>query len=220
MSAINKQQLMKLVSYFILGDGGVYRQSEKGNAQFIMNMKQENADYIYWVKEVLENITTVKVVERILDNKDGCKRKPQYRLDTRCHPYFNAIRDRIYIDSYKGLDPHTLKLLDAEALAILYMCDGSLKTYKSVGSINWSYDVTLNLKRLSYGDQLLLKKTLKELLDLEWNINRNNQYYYLRLRSKDINKFMELVTPYIKPSFKYKLVCTAPEKGDDIVCSA
>lgn len=214
MSYSDKKRLVKLVSYFVLGDGGVYPNGK--NSYFVMNMRERNADYVLWVKEVLENITGVRISERKLV-EDGYNREPQLRLETKTHPYFTKLRERIYIDSYKGLDPHTLKLLDAEALAILYMCDGSLKTYKAQRSVNWSNDITLNMKRLSYGDQLILKKTLKDNLDLEWNINRNGKYYYLRLRSKDLPKFMELVTPYMKDSFKYKLVCTAPEKGDDIV---
>jgi len=209
---IDKKRLMKLVTYFVLGDGGVYRRTAKANCSFIMNMKQENADYIFWVKEVLENITSARVVER--DLKDDCyARKPQFRLETETHPYFNVLRARMYIDTYKGIDEHSLKLLDAEALAILHMCAGSYRKVKGCDS----HDVTLNMKRLSYGDQILLKKTLKETLDLEWNVNRNNQYYYLRLRCKDVDKFMELVTPFVKPSFGYKLKRTAPVKGDDIV---
>jgi hypothetical protein len=77
------------------------------------------------------------------------------------------------------------------------------------------------MKRLSYGDQFILKKALKEKLDLEWNINKHNQYYYLRLRCKDVQKFMEGISPYMKPSFSYKLVRTESpnELGDDIVCA-
>ena len=71
-------------------------------------------------------------------------------------------------------------------------------------------DVSLNMKRLSYGDQLFLKTQLKNKFDLDWNINRQNQYYYLRLRTKDISKFYEGVEPYILPSFKYKILNVKP----------
>jgi hypothetical protein len=52
----------------------------------------------------------------------------------------------------------------------------------------------------------LLKKALKDKLDLEWNINRNGKYYYLRLRSKDNGKFINNIRPFITESFKYKVL--------------
>ena len=220
---MDKKQLTKLISYFAMGDGGVYYNGN--NCKFIMNMRSVNRDYIDWVAEVISEITPVSVKEVPDYNTDGYKRQPLTRLESKSHPFFTILRNRIYVDKYKGLDPHTLKLLDWEALAILYMCDGSLYTDKpnpKKGLINNSYSVNLNMKRLSYGDQLLLKKTLKENLDLEWNINKHNQYYYLRLRCKDLDKFMEGISPYMKPSFSYKLIRTEnpEESGGDIVCSS
>lgn len=204
MKIQDKKELVKLVSYISMGDGGLY--SRNGwNAQFIMNMKAENKDYIDFCQSILENLTSCKQYARKDCNTDGCTRQPQIRLESRTHPELTKIRNRIYVDKYKGIDPHALKMLDAQALAILYMCDGSYKEYYARGSINPSYHVTLNMKRLSYGDQFILKKALKEKLDLEWNINRQNQYYYLRLRMKDFYKFMEMVSPYVLPSFQYKI---------------
>lgn len=212
MKITDKKELIKLVSYIVMGDGGLYK-TGNGNAHFVMNMVEENSDYIYFCKDVLENITGCTVKSRPDFNTDGCNRKPQLTLTSKCHPELTKIRDRIYTGTYKGVDPHALKLMDFQALAILYMCDGSLVIDKAdsdagrkKGLKNDSYNVTLNLKRLSYGDMFILKKTLKEYLDLEWNINRQNSYYYLRLRCKDVEKFMVGVSPYITNSFNRKVL--------------
>lgn len=208
MKTLNKKELVKLLSYMIMGDGGVYIPSGCTNASFAMNMKSENMDYITFCKSVLDNITSSVITERKIA-EDGFNRKPQVRLQSKTHPLLTTLRDRIYTGSYKGIDPHALKMLDAEALAILYMCDGSFVTttpeQTKRGSISNSYTVTLNMKRLSYGDQFILKKALKDLLDLEWNINRQGKYYYLRLRQKDLDRFMEMVSPFVLPSFQYKI---------------
>lgn len=204
MKTLNKKELVKLLSYMAMGDGGLYIAERCTNASFAMNMKSENIDYIEFCRDVLEQVTSCSITERKVEGN----RKPQVRLQSRTHPLLTSIRDRIYTDTYKGIDPHALKLLDAQALAILYMCDGSLVVTPpggSRGSISPEYTITLNMKRLSYGDQFILKKALKDLLDLEWNINRQNQYYYLRLRTKDVEKFMEMVAPYVFPSFQYKI---------------
>ncbi len=203
MRITDKKQLIKLVSFMIMGDGGVYNYTKAGNARFIMNMVRANEDYVLYCKDILENITSCKLTEV---QKEG-NRQQQLRLETKAHPLFSKLRDRIYVMNYKSIDNHSLKLLDYEALAFLYMSDGCLyKDFRpNIGMVTPSYNITLNLKRLSYGDQLILKKALKDKLDLEFNINRQNNYYYLRLRTKDIPKFIEGITPYILPSFLYKV---------------
>lgn len=200
----DKKELVKLCSFIIMGDGGVYKYTNNKNYCFIMNMKQENEDYIKYCKDILENVTTCKLKKREIYNNDGCNRKPQYTLTSSNHPFFTVLHERIYTGKYKGLDPHAFKLLDWECLAILFMSDGCSCYKKGVR------DVTLNMKRLSYGDQLFLKKCLKSKFDLEWNINKQNQYYYLRLRSKDIDKLYTGILPYILPSFKYKILDVKP----------
>ena len=203
MRITDKKQLTKLVSFMVMGDGGVYNYTKTGNAKFIMNMVEKNEDYVLYCKDILENITSCKITRVV---KDG-NRQPQLRLETASHPFFNNIRDRIYVMTYKSIDLHALNLLDYEALSFLYMSDGSLgRDFRPEnGMVNPSYNITLNLKRLSYGDLFLLKKALKDKLDLEFNINRQNKYYYLRLRTKDVYKFIEGITPYILPSFLYKV---------------
>lgn len=219
---MDKKQLTKLVSYFAMGDGGVYYSGQ--HCKFIMNMRSKNRDYIDWVANTLKEITNVKIREVPDYNTDGYTRQPLTRLETASHPFFTMLRDRIYVDKYKGLDEHTLKLLDWESLAILYMCDGSLyidKPSPKKGLVNPSYNVYLHLKRLSYGDQFILKKALKEKLDLEFNINKCGNFYNLRLRVKDVEKFMQGVTPYMLPSFSYKIIRTEnpTQVGGDIVCA-
>lgn len=203
---MDKKELIKLLSYFIMGDGGVY--VIKQNAKFIMNMKAEHKDYIDWVANTLSEITNTKQYIRQDYNADGYNRQAQIRLESNCHPLLTTLRDRIYTDGYKGIDPHALKLLDWEAMAILYMCDGCLheeKPNENKGLKNSSWNLTLNMKRLSYGDQLLLKQSIRDKLGVEFNINRQGKYYYMRLRSKDIEKFCVSVLPYMKDSFSYKI---------------
>lgn len=208
MKIKDKKQLIKLISYIVMGDGGLYITKNSRNAKFMMNMVEDNRDYVEFCSEVLGNLTRTSIKDRPDYNTDGYKRRPQVRLESGNHPALTKIRDRVYTGKYKGIDPHALKLLDWEALAILYMCDGSFVTdhpCEKKGLISPSYNVTLNMKRLSYGDLFILKKALKEKLDLEWNINRQGKYHYLRLRTKDVDKFMAGVAPFIFPSFQRKL---------------
>lgn len=214
---MDNKQLTKLLSYFAMGDGGLYY-PKNGNAMFIMNMKEENEDYINWVEQTLNEFVGTRRYKRKDYNNDGCIRKPQIRLESKVHPKLTVLQERIYTDKYKGIDPHALKLLDWESMAILYMCDGSLcedKPNEKKGLVNSSWNLTLNMKRLSYGDQLLLKKAIRDTLGVEFNINRQGKYYYLRLRSRDVETFCKGVEPYILQSFRYKVRMIDSKKLDD-----
>jgi hypothetical protein len=201
----DKKELIKLISYLSMADGGLYLPNRKDrtnanvNASFIMNMKAIHMDYALYSKAILDNVTSVRILNKKDYNVDGYSRQPQFRLETNRHPMFTQIRERIYTGKYKGLDPHYLKLLDWETLAILYMSDGCRSKSGEY------FNVTLNLKRLSYGDLNQLKDTLKDLLFLEWNINRQNNYYYLRLRRTSEDRMFENIASFILPSFQYKI---------------
>lgn len=200
----DKKRLAKLIAYLIMGDGGVYTAHK--NYFFAMNMVKTNLDYIEYAKSILENVTSITITDRPDYNTDGCDRQPQVRLQTRSHPVFTKKREQIYTGTYKGVCEHYLKMLDWETLAILYMCDGACTKYLAERAVNYSYNVTLNLKRLSEGDILLVKKYLKKNLGLEWNIQRHGKYRYLRLRTKDLDSFMQNIAPHILQSFKYKII--------------
>ena len=222
---MDKKQLNKLISAFSMADGGLYKRSENGQAYFMMNMLTCHDDYVEWVKSTFEELVHVNKTKV----KNPCKR-PQTNLNSRTHPALTNIHGRIYRDGYKGLDEHWINCIDFEILAIFYMADGSLHVEQpnaKKGLINPSPNVTLNMKRLSYGDTWFLKKKLKDNLDIEFNISTQNYkgktYYFLRLRNKDVEKFMQGITPYVKDSFAYKLYDSerkapkAKPPGDDIV---
>lgn len=216
MKITDNKKLMKLVSFLVMSDGSVYRNRGAGNCIFSLSATEDHADFIQYVKSIIENITSVKIIHE----KREAPRKNILKVYTPVHPYFNTLRDRIYVDSYKSIDPHALKMLDFEALAILYMSDGCLgKFIRANGKP--SYTLTINMCRLSYGDLLLVKKAIKDNLNLEFNVVKTgSKYYTLRLRGKDLPAFIDGVRPFILPSFHYKLdFCTIDpiKMGGDIV---
>lgn len=201
MKIKDKKQLVKLISYMAMSDGSIHRNGGSKNFVFSMSMVEKHKDFIEYCKGVVENITSCN----IMYNEKNHPRQNQYKIQTLSHPFFNDLRDRIYVENYKSIDIHALKLLDYEALAILYMCDGCLGMCVKDNIVK-SYTLTLNLCRLSYGDYFILKKAIKDKLDLEFNIVKTNRKYFsLRLITRDIPKFIEGVKPYIFDSFLYKV---------------
>jgi hypothetical protein len=222
-SITDKKVLTKYVSYFTLGDGclrvqkSLNRPNKNLNAHFECCQVKEHEDYILWRADILSNITSVTVKDR--EVKIG---KTQLKTQTQRHPFFTAIRNRLYLNNHKVIDPHTLKLLDWEGLAILYQDDGCLSKKPSG---NNCYTLTISTESFSYGDNVLLQRAIKDKTDILFRINKtssnDNIHYRLCLSKYElINQFVDGVSKYIKPSFEYKITFSerlAPEKDDDII---
>lgn len=207
--SINEKQLSKLLYYFSSFDGGVYPSGKE--CRYVMNMREDNLDYISWVESVINEFTSTNkhnVIQR-------GNRSPLVCLTSKAHPKFSKIRERLYTpDGKKVLDPHQLTLLDAEALAIIFMADGGTSLDKGKYP-----EVKLHTKGYSYFDNLALSKAIYEKTGIRTTVNRHNQYYFLRVKSADINLFITTVHPFVLKSFSYKLERLAPAMGDDIVCA-
>lgn len=190
-----KKDFLKYAVAFTMGDGGVYYSGK--NCRFVANQIIDNRDYIEWRADILRTLTEVNLHESHQEGK-----RVILATTTRAHPFYTKIRERMYVDSYKSIDPFYVKLLDWEMLAILYMDDGSI--YKDT-RCNATPIARLNTKRLSYADSWLLKKAIKERLNVEFNVHRHLHRYFLSLRAKDSSQFFDSIAPFIKPSFQYKL---------------
>lgn len=200
------KDLMKRLYYFSMFDGNVQKRFEYGEARLSVSMTVDHSDYIEKLEETLLEVNigySIGIQDRRHENPN---RKVMKRLQTKSHPVFTKIWARMYIDGHKVVDPHMLAMLDAEALAIAYMADGGV--YYASQTATPQY--TLHTNGLNYGDNMLLKHALKKTFDLEFNIDKKNQYFQLRLRREDSKRFYELVDEFILPSFRYKLERQAP----------
>ena len=208
--SINEKQLGKLLYYFTGFDGGVYQSGKE--CRFVMNMRKDNMDYIEWVKNTLETFVGTSMHEVIQRGS----RSPLVSLISKTHPKLSSIRERLYTpEGRKVLDPHQLTLLDAEALAIIFMADGG--THMDKGRYP---EIKLHTKGYSYFDNLALSKAIYEQTNIRSTVNRHNKYYFLRIKTADLGKFVETVSPFVLPSFSYKLERLAPVMGGDIVCAS
>jgi len=218
---MNKMDLTKYVAYFTMGDGGLYYISRITNPLYQAAKIIKNNDYVLWQKSILENITSVSYSVKEFDPEIESKNKIPHKspiaiIRTKSHPFFTSIHERLYIDGHRVIDPHYLKLMDWEALSILYQDDGSIAIDKRPGRLPVAY---LHMNRYSYGDLLLVKKALKDKLNLEWNVQSDSKgHYRLQLRTKDYHEFESGIEAYILDSFKYKIQkfrTVDSEKSDD-----
>ena len=62
MKITDKKELVKIISFLTMGDGSVHKNGGTKNNVFSMSMTEEHLDFITYVKHVIENITSHKIV--------------------------------------------------------------------------------------------------------------------------------------------------------------
>lgn len=231
---LNRKELIKLVSSFVIGDGalsnlkrypvnGKHGEKREKNSKYYLKQLSTHRDYVEWQASILEGLTKVSITttSEYIDNR-GYKCKEQLVLKTHCHPFYTQMRQNFYINNFKIINPHYLKLWDAQTLAILYMDDGWLeKTQREDGKIY--YRIGISTHSYTYGDNMLLKEMIKEKFAIEFDIQKHKQksgeyLYYLRNTKDNSLRFIDLVAPYVLSSFQYKIeksVQLAPGNQDE-----
>lgn len=199
-----KKDLIKRLYSYSMFDGHLAFFGNSVNAALVVNMLEENQDYIEQVIKSVEEIPlSYQLTKPKIYTKDGFNRKQQLRLQTRNHPVFTKIRERIYINTHKTFDPHMAAMFDEEMLAIAFMADGSCYLDKRWENAKPSF--RLHLNSWTYGDLMLFKKCCKDSFELEINTRKKGNRYDLAVPTNYSKLFVEIVEPYILPSFQYKL---------------
>jgi hypothetical protein len=202
-TTMSKDLNKRLYSYAMF-DGHLAFMGGSVNACLVVNMLEKHEDYINKVIQTLEEVPVGYLKTRPpIYAADGFDRKQQIRLQSKNHPIFTKIHERIYIEGRKVVDPHMLTLMDEEMLAIVFMADGS--RYQDKRWVNSKPSYRLHLNNLSYGDLMLIKKSLKDSFGLEINVRKKGARYDLAVPNAQSDFFEEIVGNYILPSFQYKL---------------
>jgi hypothetical protein len=221
----NEKEITKYIASSLLGDGSItidkrdYGQG--GNAVFEICQIEDHKDYLDWLSEKVSPITSVKVelkptrkklAQYTFPNGITSTVKPQYRLRTSRHPFFNKFRDRLYATGRKTIDIHYFTLFDWESLAMWYMEDGYISSYTTTNRYDSKYKYSklgLSTQGFTQAENYVLKKFLKEKFDLEFNLQQNKYpsgiKYRLVAKADNISKFLDGIHKFIVPSFQYKL---------------
>ena len=169
-----------------MGDGYIY---PKGKIQIAQSSKQ--LPYLLWKYEELKSLSYgyPTKVERY-DNRSG-KIYSQNRFWLR--QYFRSWRDIFYPKGKKIFPKEFGKYISALSLAVWYMDDGN-------------YSEGRNVKIATDGFDLESRSNLKDLLfekfSLESTLHKSGK---LRISNKSLNRFFDLITPFIHSSMSYKI---------------
>lgn len=207
---MDKKEITKIIAFFAMSDGSLACPSKgpNGNAYFRLSMSERNMDILSVLTPALDAIG-VSFKIKTFEIKGG----KYFDLCTKRHPSLTRMYHRIYFDGHRIPSQHDFKLLDWQAVAILYMCDGNIQK----AGKKW-YPM-LNLCRWDYSQLSWVQHQFKDTLSLDTSIYKCGKYWRMGVPVKHIDYFFENVKQYMTPSFSYKLPYGKPQDilGDDIV---
>ena len=189
--ALNEDQLQVVYGSY-LGDGNIaITKKNRYRLRFTHGEKQK--EYCEWKANMfgIEELTYIE--------KNGYSQKPAYNFQTKIFD----LEDEIPKDT-KNVPDWLLDKLDERGIAIWYMDDGSIDKHKlkdgsisnyiSIHSNNFDYEIQEKFvkKFAQYGIDCTISKT-------------KGKYYYLRFNKENTLKLLQLISPYIQASMRYKI---------------
>ena len=184
----------------LLGDGTLRRQGKRINALLEVNHAWQNKEYVDWKYQVFQSHVLTPPRRR-----QGNGKRVAYRFTTRSLPVFTNYYRWFYQDRKKAI-PSDLSL-DPMALAVWFMDDGS----KSRSACY------LNTQQFSVREQQLLRRVLWNTFGIESDLNRDKQYFRLRITTESTRRLVDLIWPFVLPLFRYKFMTdpvTTDPKGE------
>lgn len=218
VETVDKKLIFKYVYAFTFGDGCLEKPSAGQNSRLRIEHVSRNLDYCEWKHSKISEITNVSLTTYFREDKQ----QEFTRVISARHPLYTQVRERLYLNNVKTIDPHIEAFLDWEFLAIVYQDDGVLSFNQ-----NGYPQVLLCTENYTWAEQKMFRDWLAKHFGLHWEVVRKTgskaHGYRLRLKGKQIPEFFAGIAPYISESFKYKIrsfVREAPEKDEDTVRSS
>lgn len=123
---------------------------------------------------------------------------------TKTHRYFRVIHRWLYPGGKKKLTRKLLDKLNAQAIAIWYMDDGSLKALKQNGKIH-AFNIRIATCFKEKEEAQMVIDYFYEVWDIKFRHMKDKDYHSIRCGTREARKFIKIVEPYMIPCMKYKI---------------
>lgn len=169
----------------VLGDGYI---TKKGRIQIEQCDKQK--DYLFWKYSLLNRITNTSVLHTKRKNRKGFVTF-SYRFWTK--QIFRLWRNIFYPNDKKVIPNGIERYFSPLMLAIWYMDDGFLRKENSVAISTDRFDDS-SLRKLKFA--------FRKRFDIDVSITARKKLYFGK---KATQRFIQIISPYIIPTMKYKI---------------
>ena len=181
------QEQKSIIIGSLLGDGYLRIVPGRKNAFLEINRSLAEKNYVDWKYQKLKDLVKSPPKQR-----KGQGQRIAYRFFTRQYPELT----KLYQKFYRGREKIVPNLkLNPLMMTVWFMDDGS-KSYKTY---------YLNTQRFDYLSQKRLIQMLKKQYKIDSSLNRDKEYYRIRIKQGSAERFKKLIKNYIIPEMKYKL---------------
>lgn len=194
MNELSKHILVGL----ILGDGSLTPKSKRrGESQLHLGYDDKNLSYLRWIHRQLKGIGVYPVKVKTGYHQHHFYSRPSRTLGT--------LREIFYPQGRKWV-PRQIKdlLVHPISLAIWYQDDGTLDARP-----RYHWNIRIATYCFPKRDCARLAEALRQNFDLDVSVAkctmRNKVYWQLYIKSSSMNRFIELIRPYIHKKFQYKI---------------
>lgn len=183
MGSLTEEQ-ESLILGCLLGDGYL---SCKTNAYLKIGHSIKQKEYVDWKYSYLSSFVIQPPTVYL-----GNAGRVGYRFWTRSLPVFTSFFKKFYLHKKKVIPKLSLTPL---SLAVWFMDDGA-QNRKSV---------YLNTQQFTVDEQRYLLHVLKEQFGLEGNLNKDKQYWRIRLYQASAQELKSIIQPLMPSFMHYKL---------------
>lgn len=186
----------------ILGDGSLSPLSKKEKTSTLdISQNINKLPYLKWLYKILDEILDLNSIIQ----KKGFEQI--YRFKSKPSKLLGDLRNRFYSnqDGRKIIPLNIKELLkDAVSLAVWYMDDGNLDMRDK-----YHFNSSIASYCFTFCECNILKETLRSNFRLNVSVNkttmRGKVYPRIYIKSESMERFMEIITPYIHSVFNYKI---------------
>lgn len=183
----------------MLGDGHLETQNKGRTYRLKIEHSIKQKEYVDWQFDLFRNIVLSTPQEKI--KKINEISYVNYGFSTLSIDSFRFFANQFYKDNKKKIPKLIHRWLAPLTMAVWFMDDGSIKSDRNKSLI-------LNTQSFSKKDVEMLKNVLEQKFGIKAKLRiqqRKQIGYQLYLLSETIDKFIDIVNPYILSSMRYKL---------------
>lgn len=205
VNAFDKESLAPIYG-MLLGDSHIYNDKRSnGKLRIVHSNGEKQLDYLKYKYSLYNNGKIVNCGQGSYENSfDG------YHWFMEVDPYLSQeIRNDWYTTGKKTIGQTVIDKLDETSLAFWYMDDGCL-SYSN--KQHTCYFIRLNTQGFSYEENQMLSNMLFNKFGIKSKVNKdkfnNNSERMWRIdisSTEEVDKFAELIAPYVCDSMLYKL---------------
>ncbi|MBU3964144.1 hypothetical protein KJ562_00170 [Patescibacteria group bacterium] len=177
----------------ILGDGCLFKNIGDKNFRLQIEQSERHKRYVAWLYSEFK--------EWSLNPPKYVRQHCAWRFRTLAHPQITRFHEIFYKDRKKIIPPDIEGIFTSPlSLAVWFMDDGGVKSNKT--------NPTISTHCFSLKENEVLTKILKKNFGMKVSIHWDGKGNRLYIPRKEIKTFLDIVSPYILPSMKYKFPLT------------